>query len=53
MVIPRDFVDIVWDILKRRPEIDWELFAVTTWSLWNNRNLVCHGRKSKRSELIV
>ena len=29
-VIPRDFVDIVWDFLVRWLEIDWELFAVTT-----------------------
>ena len=52
-VTPRDFVDIVWEIMSRRPEIDWELFTVTAWSLWNNRNLVHHGGKSKSSELIV
>ncbi|XP_075665977.1 uncharacterized protein LOC142635769 [Castanea sativa] len=30
-IIPKDFVDIVWDILKRQPGIDWELFAATAW----------------------
>ena len=37
-VIPRDFVDIVWDFLERQPGMDWELFAATAWGLWNNRN---------------
>lgn len=53
VVTPGDFVDIVWDILSRQPEIDWELFSVTAWSLWNNRNLVRHGGKSKNLNLIV
>ena len=53
VVTPRDFIDVVWEILSRRPEIDWELFAVIAWSLWNNRNLVRHGGKSKSLDLIV
>ncbi|XP_075650882.1 uncharacterized protein LOC142621501 [Castanea sativa] len=52
-IIPVDFVDIVWDILKGWPGIDWELFAATAWGIWNNRNLVRHGGKSKSPKLIV
>ena len=33
--------------------INWELFAVTAWSLWNNRNKVCHGEQSKKHDVIV
>lgn len=39
---PRDFIDIVWMIRKEKPEIDWDLFAIMTWSLWNHRNSVRH-----------
>ena len=51
-VIPRDFVDIVWGFLERRPGMDWELFATTAWGLWNNRNKVRHGGRCKSPELI-
>ena len=26
---PRDFIDIVWEIKNKKPELNWELFAVT------------------------
>ena len=39
----RDFIDIVWTIGEEKPEMDWELFATTSWSLWNHRNLVRNG----------
>ena len=29
------------------------MFTVTSWSLWNNRNLVRHGGQCKRPEVIV
>ena len=48
-----DFVDIGWDFLERWLGMDWELFAATTWGLWNNRNNVCHGGKCKSPELIT
>ena len=50
---PRDFIDIMWQIKLKKPELDWELFAITTWSLWSNRNSVCHGGKSKAVALIA
>ena len=50
---PRDFIDIVWVIYDTHPGINWELFAVIFWSLWNNRNKVCHGEQGKRHEIIV
>ena len=50
---PRDFIDIVWAIYDTHLGINWELFAMTAWSLWNNRNKVCHGEQSKRHEVIV
>lgn len=33
--------------------VDWELFAITVWSLWNNQNSVRHGGRSKRYDVIV
>lgn len=50
--MPTDFIDIVWEIRLKKPELDWALFAITTWSLWSNRNSVCHGGKSKQAALI-
>ena len=50
---PRDFIDVVWETKLKKPEIDWELFVITAWSLWSNRNSTCHGRKCKAADLIV
>ena len=52
-ITPRDFIDVVWETKLKKPEIDWELFAITAWSLWCNRNSVCHGGKCKAADLIV
>ncbi|XP_075640630.1 uncharacterized protein LOC142612416 [Castanea sativa] len=48
-----DFLNIMWEIRERWPVVDWELFAITMWSLWNNRNSVRHGGRSKRYDVIV
>lgn len=48
-----DFQDIMWEIRERCPVVDWELFAITVWSLWNNQNSVRHGERSKRYDVIV
>lgn len=34
----RDFVDVVWVLKDRKESTDWELFAITAWHIWNNRN---------------
>ena len=41
------FMDIVWEIRERCPVVDWELFAITGWSLWSNRNKLRHEGKGK------
>ena len=51
-ITPRDFIDVVWETKLKKPEIDWELFAITAWSLWSNRNSICHGM-CKAADLIV
>ncbi|KAK9984335.1 hypothetical protein SO802_033860 [Lithocarpus litseifolius] len=50
---PRDFIDIVWAIREEKLEIDWELFAITAWSLWNHRNLVRPGGQCKEARRIA
>ena len=47
-----DFLDIVW-IMENCPAVDWDLFVVLAWSLWNNRNSVRHGRQCKGHDVIV
>lgn len=34
----RDFMDVVWALKDRKEGTDWELFAITAWHIWNNRN---------------
>ena len=29
----QEFLDVVWEIRERKPDIDWETFAVTAWSI--------------------
>ena len=39
--------------MESYPNINWVVFAVTAWSLWNNRNTVIRGGQSKgQGELI-
>lgn len=33
--------------------IDWEVFAATAWSIWNNRNLVKHDGRCKLAKAIA
>lgn len=48
-----EFLDIMWEIRDRCPRVDWELFAITAWKLWNNRNNIKHGGKNRSVEGIV
>ena len=50
---PRDFIDIMWKIKERGTGFNWELFVITVWCLWNNRNQVRHGGQCKNHEVIV
>ena len=48
-----DFMDIVWEIRERCPEVDWELIAITGWSLWSNWNKLRHeGRGKTATEMV-
>nr|XP_023880097.1 uncharacterized protein LOC111992470 [Quercus suber] len=49
----REFVDVVWEILEARPSIDWVAFAVTAWSLWNNRNTMTFGGQCKGQGALI
>jgi len=48
-----EFMDIVWEIRERCIEIDWELFAITVWSLWNNQNTIRHEGRGKTVAKMV
>lgn len=50
---PRHFIDIMWEIKERGTGFNWELFAITVWCLWNNRNQVRHGGQGKNHKVIV
>ena len=41
------FLEVVWEIRNRKPEVDWELFVATAWGLWNQRNTVKFGGQRK------
>ncbi|XP_075636928.1 uncharacterized protein LOC142609204 [Castanea sativa] len=48
-----EFLNVVWVVVEVCPNIIWVLFAVTAWSLWNNRNTVTHGGRSKDKEGLI
>ena len=48
-----DFVDIVWEIMNSHPQVDWTMFAVTAWNIWNNRNLVIHEGECKGNGVLI
>ena len=49
----RDFVDVVWVLKERKVDLDWDLFAITTWLIWNNRNSFKYEGKCKESRRIA
>ena len=48
-----EFLNLVWEVMESHPNINWVVFAVTTWSLWNNRNTVIHGGRCKGQEGLI
>jgi len=45
-----EFIDVFWWLLEQFGVSDWEVFAATAWSLWNNRNAVRQVDKANRGE---
>ena len=48
-----EFLNLVWVVVDSCPNVNWVLFAVTAWSLWNNRNTMIHGGQSKGKEGLI
>ena len=48
-----EFLNLVWEVVDSCPNVNWVLFAVIAWSLWNNRNSVIHGGHSKGKEGFI
>lgn len=49
----RDFVDVVWALKERKVDLDWDLFAITAWLIWNNRNSFKYEGKCKEARRIA
>ena len=47
-----EFLEVVWEIRNRKPEIDWELFVAMAWGLWNQRNTVRFGGQRKTAHRL-
>ena len=48
-----DFIDIVWETMNSHPQVDWTMFAMSAWSLWNNRNSVIHEGKCNGNGVLI
>ena len=48
-----EFLNLVWEVVDSCTNVNWVLFAVTAWSLWNNRNSIIHGGNSKGKEGLI
>lgn len=49
----RDFVDVVWALKERKVDLDWDLFAIMAWLIWNNRNSFKYEGKCKEARRIA
>lgn len=49
----KDFIDVVWTLKEKDGVSDWELFAITTWMIWNNRNMFKHEGRCKDLKRIA
>ena len=48
-----DFVDIIWETMNSHSLVDWTMFVMTAWSIWNNRNTVIHKGKCKGNRVLI
>ena len=48
-----EFLNLVWEVMDSHPNINWVIFAMTAWSLWNNRYTVIHGGQSKGQKGLI
>ena len=48
-----EFLNLVWEVVDSCTNVNWVLFTVIAWSLWNTRNFVIHGGNSKRKEGLI
>ncbi|KAL0007228.1 hypothetical protein SO802_008730 [Lithocarpus litseifolius] len=49
----KNFVDVVWALKEMDGVSDWELFAITAWMVWNNRNVFKHEGRCKDPKRIA
>lgn len=49
----KDFIDVVWMLKLKDGVLDWVLFAITAWVVWNNRNAFKHERRCKDPKRIA
>ena len=49
----KEFVDVVWMLNEREGVSDWELFAITAWMVWNNKNAFKHEGRCKDPKKIA
>lgn len=49
----KDFIDVVWTLKEKDGVSDWELFAITAWMIWNNRNMFKHEERCKDPKRIA
>ena len=51
--LSREFANVIWEIREFHSTIDWVVFAVTAWSLWNNRNNAVHSGLCKGQVALI
>ena len=49
----RDFIKVYWKLREKASNIDWNVFEILVWSIWNNRNLLKHEGTCKADKTIV
>lgn len=53
-ILPQgEFIDLVWNLMEKPDDFDWELFATTAWCVWKNRNEMKFEGRSKQAKSIA